>query len=324
MSVAVVIPSIGRPSLYPLLHKLRALGVPDVTVVDDRSGGQLVVPDGVRVVAGPGIGPAAARNTGWRATDADWIAFLDDDVLVTDTWYADLLADLDRADAEGASHVAGVQGGIEVPDTGARSDRDADTAKLASARWVTADMAYRRSALDRVGGFDERFPRAYREDVDIAYRISESCGDVVLGDRRTVHPARPQSHWACLRAQRGNADDALLRRKYGRQWRTRLELSRGHLPEYAAIVAAGAVAIAVPRARRAGLALWALGTALFTAHRLRQAPGERTHLPRLVLTSAAIPPLAIGHRLAGHAAFIPSNLGRGFSYLCCGSGRPGS
>jgi glycosyltransferase involved in cell wall biosynthesis len=295
---AVVIPSIGRPSLYALLQRLTAQGVPDITVVDDRTEGRLAVPDGVRVVAGPGRGPAAARNAGWRTASAEWIAFLDDDVLVTDTWYADLLSDLDQP-----LGVAGVQGRIEVPITGPRpSDREADTAKLASAHSVTADMAYRRAALVRVDGFDERFPRAYREDVDIAYRIAQSSGPVVIGRRTTIHPARDQTHWACLAAQRGNADDALLRRLYGPQWRRRLRLGRGRLPEYAALLAAAGAALALPRARRtgtAGVLLWAAGTALFTAYRVRQAPGERSHLPRLAVTSAAIPPLAIGHRVAG-------------------------
>ena len=39
------------------------------------------------------------------------------------------------------------------------------------ASWITADMTYRRSALAEVGGFDERFPRAFREDADLALRL---------------------------------------------------------------------------------------------------------------------------------------------------------
>lgn len=304
MSVAVVIPTIGRPSLDALLARLS--GVPDVTVVDDRPSppSALAVPSGVRVVRGPALGPAGARNAGWRSVTADWVAFLDDDVLVTDSWYADLLADLEQPPS-----VAGVQGHIEVPSVGPLSDRAADTAKLATARFITADMAYRRRALEAVGGFDERFPRAYREDVDVAYRISECCGAIVSGRRRTLHPDRAQSHWACLKAQRGNADDALLRRRYGPQWRQRLDLNRGHLPEYAALVATAAAAVLGPRRVRLwGLAGWVLGTAAFTAYRLRKAPGERSHLLRLATTSALIPPLAIGHRITGqwrHRAVKP-------------------
>jgi glycosyltransferase involved in cell wall biosynthesis len=305
MSVSIVIPSIGRTGLFPLLDRLTAQASDtEIIVVDDRpqQTEPLSVPPPVKVVAGRAAGPAAARNTGWLAAAGDWIAFLDDDVLVTGSWYADLLDDLDQPTA-----VAGVQGRIEVPPSGiAVTDRQADTAKLAGARWITADMAYRRAALAAVGGFDERFPRAYREDVDLAFRVAGRCGSVVLGKRRTMHPAHHESHWACLRAQRGNADDALLRRRYGPQWRRRLGIGRSHLPEYAVLVGGGLAASAiVSRSRRgrvvaaAGAATWLAGTTLFTARRVKGAPGERGHLPRLFATSAAIPPLAIGHRIAG-------------------------
>jgi hypothetical protein len=270
-----------------------------VYVVDDRraADGPLEVLPGVTVVEGPRAGPAASRNTGWRASPGDWIVFLDDDVLITEAWTDDLWSDLRQP-----ASVAGVPAAIEVPLDGPPSDRQADTAKLATARWITADMAYRRAALVAVGGFDERFPRAYREDVDLAYRVRAQCGDIVPGRRRTLHPPREESHWACLRAQRGNADDALLRRLYGRGWRDRLDLPRGHLPEYAALTTCAAVAVSGlggRRVRAAGAAAWLLGTAWFTMFRLGRAPAERGHLARLFTTSALIPPLAIGHRIAG-------------------------
>ncbi len=55
---------------------------------------------------------------------------------------------------------------------GAPTDAERNTAGLAAARWITADMAFRRSALEAVGGFDERFPRAYRVDADLALRLT--------------------------------------------------------------------------------------------------------------------------------------------------------
>src|SRR5439155_2972818 len=141
--------------------------------------------------------------------------FLDDDVLPTPDWAERLTADLDVAD-----DVGGVQGVVRVPLPADRRPTDWErvTAGLASGRWITADMAYRRAALAAVGGFDERFPRAYREDADLAYRVRRAGWRLVIGERRTLHPVRPESPWACLRAQRGNTDDALLRRMYGPGW----------------------------------------------------------------------------------------------------------
>ncbi|MBA2577112.1 MAG: glycosyltransferase, partial [Euzebyaceae bacterium] len=89
----VVVPTLGRPSLAALLGSLAAAAGPlpeRVVLVDDRARAdaalEAAVPgelDGrVTVLAGGGRGPAAARNLGWRAGRAEWVAFLDDDVVV--------------------------------------------------------------------------------------------------------------------------------------------------------------------------------------------------------------------------------------------------
>ena len=289
--VSIVIPTVGRPSLTLLLERLRpqVAGSPvpvEVIVTEDRAG----------------RGPAAARNRGWRAATHPWVAFLDDDVLPEPNWLAALVDDLDRPE-----DVGGVQGRITVPppDDGQRDDWAANTAGLETATWATADMAYRRTALDAVGGFDERFPRAYREDADLAYRVGRAGWRLVVGARRTLHPVRPESPWACLRTQRGNADDALLRRLYGPDWHGLLAAPAGRRRRHAAIVAAGLAAAALaavphPVARRAGAGaglVWLAGTAEFALARLRAAPGS--HRAPLAVTSALIPPLAVGHWLAG-------------------------
>ncbi|MEO7262642.1 MAG: HAD family hydrolase, partial [Jatrophihabitantaceae bacterium] len=117
------------------------------------------------------------------------MAFLDDDVLVSPDWLAVLEKDLTASSAM----VGGIQGRIEVPLPVDRRPRDWErgTAGLAAAAWITADMAYRRSALIECGGFDERFPRAFREDSDLALRMLERGWQLRRGSRQTVHPVRP-------------------------------------------------------------------------------------------------------------------------------------
>ena len=79
---------------------------------------------------------------------------------------------------------AGSQGRIEVPLPAQRpTDWERDVAGLASGRWISADIAFRREALTAVGGFDERFRGAYREDTDLAMRLLRAGWQ--LGGRRT-------------------------------------------------------------------------------------------------------------------------------------------
>ncbi|TMM37256.1 MAG: glycosyltransferase [Actinobacteria bacterium] len=287
--VSIVVPTVGRPSLSALLERLRpqVAGAPVPVEL-------LVVPDTGR------RGPAATRNVGWRGARYPWVAFLDDDVLPPADWLDRLLADLDQP-----ADVGGVQGRLHVPVPGRCGDWAATTAALERASWATADMAYRRAALEGVGGFDERFPRAYREDADLAYRVRRAGWRLVVGTRRTTHPVRPESPWISLRTQRGNADDALLRRLHGPAWHRLLDAPAGRRHRHALVVAAGAAALAGPaliscrQAARVAGAAWLAGTVEFAVARLRAAPGARDQVVPLLLTSVLIPPLAIGHWLTG-------------------------
>lgn len=311
---AIVVPTVGRESLQRLGIALSQRDGPapaEVVVVDDRPhpcaalevGGGLAV----RVLASGGRGPAAARNVGWRATAARWVCFLDDDVVPGPRWRSELAADLAVADAAGA---VGSQAVIEVPAArpGRPTDDDRRTLRLASARWITADMAYRRDALVGVGGFDERFRRAYREDSDLAARIVAAGGAIARGSRRSLHPVAPASWWSSVRAQAGNRDDALLRRKYGRSWRTTVGEGPGRLPAHLATTAAGGVAVLAAllrrdSARRLAAMLWLLLTAEFSARRWRAGPRSVVEALRISVTSALIPPVAVAHRLTGEWVF---------------------
>ena len=308
-SYAVVIPTIGRPSLSVLLKSLAdsaaATGrpLPPVYLADDRPdpATELELAEQrargwpIAVLRSGGRGPAAARNAGWRACATDWVAFLDDDVRVSPAWLADLEADL----AAAPPVVGGIQGQIEVPLPADRRPRDWErgTAGLATAAWITADMAYRRSALIECGGFDERFPRAFREDSDLALRMLDHGWQLCRGGRRTVHPVRPAGWWASVRQQRGNADDVLMGRLHGPDWRRRAAAPLGRRPQHLISTACGLVALtaaATGRRRLAALAglVWAGNTAEFSWRRIAPGPRDPAEVLRMITTSAVIPPAA--------------------------------
>jgi histidinol-phosphate phosphatase family protein len=314
MTFSIVIPTIGRASLGALLESLDACSGPrpqSILIVDDRREPAPPLPTTsgwtalrTHVRRSGGRGPAAARNTGWRTTTAtsEWIAFLDDDVLVTASWLDDLAADLDSA----TPRVAGSQAQLVVPLPPGRrpTDWERGTAGLATAQWITADMAYRRWVLVEVGGFDERFPRAFREDANIALRVLEHGHRIEKGRRTTRHPVRTAPWDASLRQQRGNADDALMRRLHGPDWYRRAGAEVGRRPAHLATAASAALAgasVALGRRRLAlaSAAAWLALTGQFAWARI--APGPRTprEIGTMLATSVTIPPVAVWHWLRG-------------------------
>ncbi|MFD7405783.1 glycosyltransferase family 2 protein [Streptomyces sp. NPDC059866] len=312
---AVVIPTLDRPSLDACLRALaRAGGPPPVRVVlvDDRPDPSRAplsvdVPQALRslvtVVRGRARGPAAARNAGWRAAGhVPWIAFLDDDVVPGPAWGEDLALDLAGATPRTGAITARID--VPLPPDRRPTDWERNTAGLATARWITADMVYRRAALEAVGGFDERFRRAFREDADLALRVLAAGWTVSAGDRRTIHPVRPAGRWVSVRLQAGNADDVLMTRLHGRTWWGRAGAPRGRLPRHLAVTGAGVTALACavlgrPRTATACAAAWLAGTAEFALARIVPGPRTRDEIVTMALTSVAIPPAAVWHWLRG-------------------------
>ena len=296
MTWTAVVPTVGRPQLGRMLGSLaRAcgsglVGGPEaVVVVDDRREPRAPLDRGgtalpVRVVRTGGRGPAAARNAGWRLARTPWVVFLDDDVVLPPDWGAGL--DADRAAA--GLHVCAVYGRLRVPRGERPTDWERNTAGLERARYATADAAVRRTALEEVDGFDERFPRAYREDADVALRLRRAGWELADGRRVTIHPVRPAAGSVSVRVQAGARDDARMRALHGRTWRARAETGRGRFPLHVATVAAGAVALGAVVARgtrplaAASAAGWAaLGTD-FMVRRIAPgpSPGRRRPPPR--------------------------------------------
>jgi cellulose synthase/poly-beta-1,6-N-acetylglucosamine synthase-like glycosyltransferase len=307
--VSVVIPTIGRPSLHRLLVALSRQPAPvnRVVVVDDRSmpAGPVVVPEALAgrttVLSSGGRGPAAARNLGWRATDSPWIAFLDDDVVPSPAWAVQLEQDL-AVDPD----VAATQGRIVVPLPGGRrpTDRERNVARLEGAEWITADMAVRRSALEAVAGFDERFRRAYREDSDLALRLVQRGWRLEAGARQSTHPVQPAPWWTSVSAQRGNRDDALMLALHGRDWRR----ERGRRGRHTAVTAAAVTAAVLARRGHRRLAAlsaagWLAGTAEFAARRIAPGPRRLGEVMAMLLTSVLIPPTAAAYWAAGRIAY---------------------
>lgn len=160
-----------------------------VLVVDDGSRDdtrQVLAarPDVDAIHTGPrGIAPA--RNTGWRATDTEVVVFTDDDCRPHPDWLAALLAPIEggRADV--------VQGRtLPRPDQAHHDGPWARTLQVETEQgyYQTANIAYRRTCLEAVDGFDDRLARV-GEDTDLAWRVREAGFRTTFAPDALVHHA---------------------------------------------------------------------------------------------------------------------------------------
>ena len=249
----------------------------------------------VRYVAvGPRHGPAAARNCGWRTARGEIIAFTDDDCIPQPDWLQRGVEALVEADA--------AAGRVFVPLPPTPTDYERDCAGLARGEFVTASCFCRRGALEAVGGFDERFTAAWREDSDLQFSLLEQGFRIAAAPQAVVvHPVRPAPWGISLAQQRKACFNTLLYKKHRLLYRQRIARKP---PSYYAIGASllGCVVAASAGAHLAAAAcagLWGLLTGRFCAVRLRDTSRAPRHIAEMIVTSALIPPLSLYWHLRG-------------------------
>lgn len=315
--VSVVVPTYRRPDLLErclaaLQKQTLAAGRFEIIVCDDGPSSQAraVVREAVAAQPdGPSIhylpitgtqGPAGARNQGWRHARAPLIAFTDDDTLPDPGW---LVAGLEAM----APGVDAATGRITMPLPQRPSDIELDAAGLTRAEFVTANCFIRREVLDAVGGFDERFSMAWREDSDLHFSLLEGGYTLVHApDALVVHPLRDMRFAAGIGMQKKVMFDVLLYRKHPRLYRERIRPS----PPWLYLFISGLLALALAFALAGSTALavavlggWALTTLGFFLWRLRRSATTLRNMGELFITSICIPPLSIYWRLVGASRY---------------------
>lgn len=278
--ISVVVPTCGRPAL--LARCLAALE--QQTLARDEYE-VIVIEDHRRE------GPATARNRGWRRSRADIIAFTDDDCIAAPDWLSRGLAAMEK----GADTVCGR---IVMPVPALPTDYERDAQGLERSEFVTANCFCRKSWLARVGGFDERFRVAWREDSDLHFRLLERGARIVREPQAiVVHPVRPARWGVSVAQQRKVMFDALLFKKHPRLYRSRVRPN----PRWDYYVIVGSL-LAAPFWPPASI-LWLGLTARFAWQRLRGTSRAPRHVLEMVLTSIAIPPVAVFWRAVGALKF---------------------
>jgi O-antigen biosynthesis protein len=213
----------GERTLAQCLDRAAAISYPDyeVIVVDDGStdGSAAVARDrGATLVQTKHCGLSFARNAGVERATGEIVAFLDDDAYPDPDWLRYVAAGL-RSDAYaglGGPNIPPADDGLVADCVAAApggpihvliSDREAEHVP-------GCNMAFRKSALEEIGGFDERF-RVAGDDVDVCWRLQESGRALGFSAGAVVMHRRRDSVRRYLKQQYGYGKaEALLERKW--------------------------------------------------------------------------------------------------------------
>jgi hypothetical protein len=171
--------------------------------------------------------------------------------------------------------------------------------------FITANLFCRRSALEAVGGFDEAFDSAWREDSELQFKLLRlgiaitPCPEALI-----VHPLRPAPWYASLRDERKNRYDALLYRKHPDLFRQRIPtysslIRRYYLTVSSVMVSCMAVIAGQWTMVTAGLGCWFLLTMVLMAERSARQPFSLQALGQAIVVSVATPFLSVYWRLYG-------------------------
>lgn len=210
--VSIVVCTRSRPELLArCLESIAGLDVPatEVIVVDNAPGdprtAALCEQRPVRYLAAGGAPLSALRTRGARASRGELVAFIDDDCIADPGWLSNLgQAFADPLCAAVVGYVGPIElahaaqcwfeehGGFEMSYESRLIDGASSSPVLDASPLGVGNVVFRRAALERVGGFDERIgpgtPSRAKEDAALFVRL------LLCGQRVVFDPARVVWH----------------------------------------------------------------------------------------------------------------------------------
>ncbi|MGV8073663.1 MAG: glycosyltransferase [Syntrophobacteraceae bacterium] len=234
-SISVVVCTYnGKRTIRDCLAGLRKLEYPnfEVVIVNDGStdGTDAVIREyGFRVITTENRGLSSARNTGMRAAKGEIVAYIDDDARPDPHWLTYLAATFLKT-----NHV-GVGGpNLAPPDDGPIADCVTNSPGGPVHVLLTdevaehipgCNMAFRKSALEAIDGFDHQF-RIAGDDVDLCWRLQKAGGTLGFNPAAMVWHHRRNSVKTYLKQQLnyGKAE-ADLEKKWPEKYN-----AAGHIP----------------------------------------------------------------------------------------------
>lgn len=216
--VSIVVPSYNEERFIgSCLDAVRALdcsgALTSVIVVDNGSTdgtARIVMERKIRIVLDEESQISGLRNHGARITSGEFLGFVDADCLVSRDWASHAL----QAFASKGEDVGIVGAPYSLPEGCSWIERAWDIVtsgvrgKSGPIRWLPAgNMVVRRTAFEKVGGFDETL--VTNEDVDFCDRIRDAGFEVLRDDGvRAIHMKYTTSLGHFFRRQRWHGHGA--------------------------------------------------------------------------------------------------------------------
>ena len=206
MMASVIIPVYNEAQtlgdcLASLVHQAGNSRDVEIIVVDDGSTDstpELVrqFPE-VRLIQQEQQGPAAARNRGAREAKGEIILFTDGDCLPQDNWLEEMLTPFREY-----PDLIGVKGAYVTLQRSLMArfvqiEYEDKYDRLAKQHYIdfvdTYSAGYRRLAFLAAGGFDQEFPVACAEDVELSYRLANQGCKMLFNPWARVRHRHPES-----------------------------------------------------------------------------------------------------------------------------------
>lgn len=163
----------------------------------------------VRWVKGPRKGPAANRNNGAKMASWEWLVFIDDDCLPSDS----ILEKYWEKVNEG-KYMA-MEGAINMERPQQRFDEEAPINLDGGCFW-SCNIAVKKELFIKLDGFDEGFPYPAMEDIDFHNRIKEITDVCFVREAEVVHPWRRMKPFRTYRKWLASHKYILTKEKKGK------------------------------------------------------------------------------------------------------------